>query len=244
MKINSRTSARRTAFRTAAVLFISLLIPFIILQGAQEEQADKLDAVLRRMEESSGNFRSFTADITKKTFTAILEEFDDPEIGKFYYKRADDGSALIREEITDPAEKITTIKNDEALIYQPKIKSASSYKLGKHKDKAEYVALGIGQSPAALKKTFKISYLGSETVNGTACSVLELKPKDPGVASIFSSITVWIDDSTGVSKQLKMEEPFEDYILVVFSNEKLNKKIDGSKFEQDLPGDVYISRIN
>ncbi len=207
-------------------------------------QEDKLESVLKQMEESSGSFKSFTADITKKTYTAILEEFDTPESGKFYYKRAEDGTALIREEIAAPAEKITTIKDDEALIYQPKIKSASSYKLGKHKDKAEYVALGIGQSPKTLKQTFNISYQGTATVNDTPCSILVLKPKDPKVASIFASITVWIDNATGVSRQMKMEEPFEDYLLVHFSNEKLNSKIDDSKFEQKLPEDVDVLRVN
>ncbi|MBN2317775.1 MAG: outer membrane lipoprotein carrier protein LolA [Acidobacteria bacterium] len=243
MKINSPISTQRTIPRIAAV-FILLLIPGFTFPGAQEDKADKMDSVLRHMEESSGNFQSFTADITKKTYTAILEEFDPPESGKFYYKRAGDGSALIREEITDPAEKITTLNGGEALIYQPKVKSAISYELGKHRDKAEYMALGIGQSPTDLKKTFNIAYQGNETVNGAACSILELKPKDPKVASIFSSITVWIDEATGVSKQMKMEEPFEDYILVIFSNEKLNKKINDSMFEQELPQDVDIQRIN
>jgi outer membrane lipoprotein-sorting protein len=240
---SSRLPARNSSTRVTAVVAL-LLIPALFLLGNEGDPTEKLEAVLRQMEESSGKFESFTADITKKTYTAVLEEFDTPESGKFYYKRARDGSALIREEITDPAEKITTIKDDEALVYQPETKSASSYMLGKHKDKAEYVALGIGQSPTALKETFNISYKGSERVNGAACSILELKPKDPKVASIFASITVWIDEATGVSKQMKMEEPFEDYILVSFSNEKLNKKIDDSKFDQKLPRDVDILRIN
>ena len=243
MNIDNRFPARLSAARITAVI-VSLLIPVIIHAGTGQDPDDKLESVLRHMEKSSGNFKSFSADITKKAYTAILEEFDLPERGKFYYKRASDGSALIREEITDPAEKITTIKDDEALIYQPKTKSASCYNLGKHKDKAEYIALGIGQSPADLKATFNISYLGIETVNGAPCSILELKPKDPKVASIFASITVWIDNATGVSRQMKMEEPFEDYILVSFSNEKLNEKIDDSKFEQKLPRDVDILRIN
>ncbi len=243
MKINNLIPVRFKASGTAAI-FVLLMFPALTAPGAQDKQADKLDSVLKRMEESSRSFKSFTADITKKTYTAILEEFDPPEKGKFYYKRAGDGSALIREEMTDPAEKITTIEGDEALVYQPQIKSASSYKLGKHKDKAEYVALGIGQTPADLKKTFNISYRGNETLNGTACSVLELKPKDSSVASVFSSITIWIDDATGVTKQMKLEEPFEDYILITFSNEKLNEKIDDSKFEQKLPRDVDVLSIN
>ncbi|MBN2241323.1 MAG: outer membrane lipoprotein carrier protein LolA [Acidobacteria bacterium] len=243
MKPNSRVSGRGAVCGIAAV-FLWLLMPLPALPGAQDGDAEKLESVLRLMERSSGNFRSFSADIVKKTYTAVLEEFDPPESGKFFYKRAGNGSALIREEITDPAEKITIVREDQALVYQPKLKSASAYKLGKHKDKAEYLALGIGQSPADLEKTFQISYQGQGFVNGSACSVLELKPRDPQVASIFSSITVWIDEATGVSKQIRMVEPFEDYILVIFSDEKLNEKIDDSIFEQRLPRDTDILRIN
>jgi len=243
MKSNSRTVSRHGIGIVISVLII-LLFPFFLARGEPGDTDDKLDSVLKHMEESSGSFKSFTADIIKKKYTAILEEFDPSEKGKFYYKRAKDGSALIKEEITEPALKVTTIQNDEALLYQPKIKSASLYKLGKHKDKAEYLALGIGQSPTDLLENFNISYKGIDTINGAACSILELKPKDPKGASIFSSITVWIKVDTGVSTQVKLEEPYDDYILVNFSNETLNEKIDDTEFRQKLPKDVEIIRMN
>lgn len=204
----------------------------------------KLQTVLKRMEKTCGYFQSFVADITTTKYTAILETFDPPETGKFLYKRAGDGSALIRWEIVNPAERILTIQNDEALLYQPNIRSAQKFRLGKHKDKAEYLALGIGQSPTDLKKTFNITYRGSENLHGTICSILELKPKDPKAAAMFSSITVWIKDTTGVSTRMKLEQPFQDYLLVDFSNEELNKQIDESRFRQNLPDSVDMLQIN
>lgn len=228
-----------TAVKIAAVIVMLLTSVFVGI-GEPEDQSEGLKQVLDRMREASGYFESFTADVTTKKFTAILEEFDPPETGRFFYKRAHNGSALIRWEITEPATKITTIQDDELLVYQPKIKSANRFKLGKDKDKAEYFALGIGQSPADLEKNHDIFYRGRDTINGMACTVLELKPKDPKVASIFSSITVWIRDDTGISTQLKLKEPYEDYLLVNFSNEKLNNKINDSIFMQKLPKDVEI----
>jgi outer membrane lipoprotein-sorting protein len=239
MKRNSRVLSC-PAIRRIAAIFMILLIPVFVCMGEQGDQPEKLGSVLKRMGKTSGTFESFAADITTKKYTAMLEEYDPPERGQFLYKRDDDGSALIRWEITDPAEKITTIQNDELLIYQPKIKSANRFKLGKNKDKAEYLALGLGQSPSDLEQAYNISYKGSEIVNGVDCSVLELKPKDPEVASIFSTITVWIRDDTGVSAQLKLEEPFQDYLLVNFSNEILNKKINDSIFKQKLPRNVEV----
>jgi outer membrane lipoprotein-sorting protein len=225
--------------RITAVILV-LLYPLFLGVGEPE---DKLEPVLKRMEKTSRNFQSFVADITSTKYTAILEAFDSPESGKFLYKRADNGTALIRWEIMNPGQRILTIQNDEALVYQPKIKSAQKYKLGKNKDKAEYLALGIGQSPSDLKKTFNIAYRGSENVHGTACSILVLKPKDPKAAAMFSSITIWIKDSTSVSTRMKLEEPFGDYLLVNFSNEQLDKKIDISKFKQELPDNVDMLQI-
>jgi len=219
------------------------MVLFPLLPSVGEPE-DKLESVLNRMEKASGNLQSFVADIVTTKYTAILEQFDHPEKGKFYYKRADNGSALIRLEIVDPAERILTIQDDEALSYKPRINSASKYKLGKNKDKAEYLALGIGQFPTNLKRTFNVTYRGRENVRGAACSILELKLKDPKASAMFSAITVWIKDSTGVSTRMKLEEPFGDYVLVTFSNEQLNRRIDDSIFRQILPDNVDILQIN
>ena len=239
MKSDNRIFSYCIAGRTVAVLAL-LLTSVVLSMGEPENQVDKLASVFRQMEKSSKNFKCFAADISKKKYTKILEEFDRPEIGKFYYKRSGNGSALIREEITDPAERITTIDDQYALIYQPKIKSANRAKLGEHKDKVEYLVMGIGQSPTELKKKFDISYLGSETINDAVCSVLNLKPKDPAVTKYVSSIIIWVKDLTGVSTQVKLEYPYEDYLLVNFSNEKLDNEMDDSLFKQKLSKDVEI----
>jgi len=239
MKTNSRLPWRRAAGGVAALVFVMLFPPFLSVG----EPEDKLESVLKRLEKTSRNFQSFVADVTTTKYTAILERFDPPENGRFFYKRAKNGSALIRWEIVNPGVRILTIQNDEALIYQPKVKSGRRYKLGKNKDKAEYLVLGIGQSPADLKRTFNIAYRGSESVHGTACTILALKPKDPKAASMFSSITVWIKDSTGISTRIRLEEPFKDCLLVNFSNEQLNSKIDDSIFRQELPANVDMLQI-
>jgi len=231
--------------KTSRILLISavllLLIPVFVVMAQLEDQSEKLELVFEKMDKASRTFESFKADISTRKYTAVLEEFDPPENGLYFYKRAGDGSALVRWEIKDPAEKITTIRNDEVTIYQPKIKYANIYKLGKHRNKTEYLALGLGQAPSDLKEKYHITFKGGETINGDACSILEFRPKDPEVASTFSSITVWVKDVSGISTQMKLVEPYEDYLLVNFSNEKLNSKIDNSIFKQDLPGDVEVT---
>jgi outer membrane lipoprotein-sorting protein len=224
-----------------AVFCISIF-PASKLQ-AQAKGSPELEKVFRQMDEVGRNFQTFSAKFTQKKYTAVLKEFDTPETGEFFYARAKDGAALLRQDFTSPSRQILTIKDGVATFYQPEIKQAKIYNLGKDKDKAEYLALGISQSPASLQKIFDISFQGSEILNGSACSVLVFKPKTSKVAALFSSITVWFKKSNGIPIQNKRQEPSGDYLLLNFSDEKLNNRIPGSKFEQKLPAGVDIQRI-
>jgi outer membrane lipoprotein-sorting protein len=206
--------------------------------GAQGKDEGDLRQTFRQMNAAGKGFRSFQARFSQKKYTAVLKEFDTPETGEFYYVRNKNGSAFLRQEVTSPGKKILTVKGDKAVFYQPAIKQAQIANLGNYKNLAEYLAIGIGQSPEKLEKDFSISYQGSEAVNGENCSVLLLKPKSPKVASRFSAITLWVKKSNGILVQNKFLEPSGDYTLLTFSDEKLNANISNSQFEQKLPNDV------
>ncbi len=211
--------------------------------SAQDEKAQSLERVLVRMEAVGKQFRSFEAKFSQRQYVAVLQEFDTAESGLFQYARARDGTALLRQEMTIPAPRILTIKGGIATIFQPRMNQASIVNLGKNKDKAEYLALGIGQSPAKMRETFAIEYLGIESVDGKPCSILVLKPKSSAAAAYFSSFTLWINNATILPVQQKLQEPNGNYLLVKFSGEKLNPKIPESQFEQKLPKNVEIQQI-
>jgi outer membrane lipoprotein-sorting protein len=225
--------------------FALLLYPATLEFGAgvQDTKTRPLDTVLARMEAVGKNFRSFQANFTQRKYIAILEEYDNPESGVFMYARAKDGSAMLRQEVVKPGPRILTIKGGVATVYQPVIKQASIANLGKNKDKAEFLALGIGQSPARMRETFEISYGGTDSIDGVSCSLLELSPKSTATAAFFTSFTLWISDVTNLPIQQKLQEPGGDYLLVRFSSEKLNPRLADSLFEQNLPKDVEIQYI-
>lgn len=211
--------------------------------GAQGREDAGLQQALTHMNSVSKSFRSFSARFSQKKYTAVLKEFGIPDTGEFCFARAKDGSVLLRQDVTSPGRAILTVKGDEAVYYQPEIKLAQIASLGKYKNLAEFLALGIGQSPAKLQDTFDITYHGSESINGAPCSVLVLKPRAANVAARFSSITLWLKKSNGLSVQNKLQEPNGDYVLLTFSDEKLNVKVPASKFEQKLPGGVDKQRV-
>ena len=202
-----------------------------------------VDQVLERMGAVGKAFRSFEANFTQRQYIAVLKEFDSPETGIFRYARAKDGSALLRQEIRTPGVRILTIKGGVATVYQPRINQASIVNLGKNKDKAEYLAMGLGQSPGRLRETFDIDLSGEESIGGETCSVLRLKPKSSATAAFFSSFTLWIKNATSVPIQQKLQEPNGNYLLVTFAKEKLNAPIPASQFDQKLPKGTEIQEI-
>lgn len=226
-----------------ACLPVSAVKSAFCFAGAIQSNRGSLEQVLEQMETVGKSFRNFSSNFTQKKYTAVLREFDTPESGEFYYARAKDGSALLRQEVVSPGKRILTIKDGIATVYNPVIKQAQVINLGKNKDKAEYLALGLGQSPAKLQSTFEIEYQGTEQVGGIACSILLLKPKSASVSAYFSAITLWVKNATGVPIQQKLQEPSGDYLLVNFSNEKLNTKIPDTKFEPQLPQGIEIQRF-
>jgi outer membrane lipoprotein-sorting protein len=212
-------------------------------RARQGSSSAELRQVLKQLEDRGRDFENFSARFTQKKYTAVLKEFDAPESGIFLYARAKDGSALLRQEVQSPSNRVLTIKGGVATVYQPKLRQAQVMNLGKNKDKAEYLAIGIGQSPAKLEQTFNMAYAGTEKVGNVVCSILTLKPKNPSAAAYFSSITLWVAKPSGVPIQQKLTEPNGDYLLVNFTQEKVNTKISAASFEAKLPQGTEIQKI-
>lgn len=231
----------------ARLTLLSCLLLLVGGVGTASNQAKSfqaaLDQVLERMGAIGKDFRSFRASFTQRNYIAVLKEFENSESGIFLYARAKDGSALLRQEFKAPGHKILTIKGGTATVYQPSLNQASILNLGKNKDKAEFLALGIGQSPAKLRETFAIEYQGEDKVDGAACSVLLLKPKSSAVAAFFPVITLWISIANSLPMQQKLQEPNGNYLLNKFASVKLNPKVSDSDFEQKLPRGVDIQQI-
>ncbi|MBP1608996.1 MAG: outer rane lipoproteinsorting protein [Acidobacteria bacterium] len=226
------------------LLTVCCVLP-VLLPGvrAQGKESPELQQVYRQMEAAGRNLRTLAAKISEKKYTAILKEFGATETGEFLLARAKDGSTMMRREITSPGKVILTIKGNTLTVYRPTLKEAQIVNLGKNRDKAEFLALGIAKPPSELQKIFDIAYERMESVAGEPCAVLLLKPKDQKTAAFYSAIGMWVKKSSGIPIQYKLQEPNNDYLLVTFSNERLNLKIPESRFEQKLPKGVEQMRF-
>ncbi len=234
---------RRSASKTIHCSFPTVLL-FLLLTAAVGAQGPantaELDTVLQKMEENGARIKSFSAQLSQKKYINVLQEFDTEEKGMFYYARGGDASAMIRKEIQSPNHTIAIINKDQGLLYHPKIKQAQKLALGQHKDKAEFMAIGIGQSRQKLRDNFFIKFLKHEELDGTRTSVIEMRPKSEKTAAFLTVIILWMDEQSWLPIQSKLQELNEDYLLTRFTNMKINAPLPDSTFSLRLPADVEV----
>lgn len=202
-------------------------------------QTSSLEEVLAKMDQQGAGLRSMSARITQKKWTHILEEFDKGESGYFYFLRERD-QVFLRKDVLKPQENTLIIRQGTVWFYQPRIKQAQRYNLGRNRDKAEFLLLGFGSHQEALKETYKIQLLKQESIDGRQTYVLELTPRSDQVSAYFSKIVLWVDAALWVPIQQKLVEPNHDYLLIRFDDIKLNDRISRSRFDVKLPREVKV----
>jgi outer membrane lipoprotein-sorting protein len=198
-----------------------------------------LDAVLKKMDATAASFRATQADFEWDRYEKVIDEVDDVQSGTIYYRRAGkdiEMMADIKQEGGSPAElkpaaKYVLFRDGKISVYQPKPDQVTVYDAGKNRAEVEnYLVLGFGGSGQDLIKSWDVTYLGPETINGVATAKLKLVPKSQKVRGTFAQILLWIDLDRGVSVQQQLFEPQGDYRLAKYSNIRIRDK---------LPEDVF-----
>lgn len=204
--------------------------------GAQELT---LDQVLSRMEAAGDRLKTLRAEVEQKKWTEILQEYDAGESGLFLFLKGEHG-VYLRKQIQQPYENLLVIREGEVIFYQPGIKQAQKYQLGRHKDKAEFMLLGFGSDKESLHQSYNIQLQGRGKLGERQAYQLELTPKSEKVSAFFSRIVLWIDPQLWIPVQQKLVEPTQDHLLIRFSKIEWNPRISKSDFEVKLPKDVAI----
>jgi outer membrane lipoprotein-sorting protein len=203
-------------------------------------ESSPLDTVLKKMDTAAAGFRSTQAEFEWDTYEKVINEVDDIQKGTIYYRRAgkeiemmadvkvagDDPNKL------KPEPKFVLFSKGKVLMYQPKMDQITQFDLGKNRaDLETYVVLGFGGSGQDLAKTFDVTYVGPETINGVATAKLKLVPKSEKVRNTYKEIDLWIDLDKGISVQQQAFQPNGNYRLAKYSNIRVNEKINDDVFK-------------
>lgn len=204
------------------------------------DDAASLDAVLRKMDAISANFRTAQAEFEWDNYQRVIDEVVDVQTGTIYYRRPNkeiEMSAHVKKagpsaSSLKPEPKYVLFSEGKIRMYEPKIDRVTVYDLGKEKaDLESYVVLGFGGSGQDLQKAFDVTYQGTENVNGVNAAKLQLIPKSERVKRNYNRMVLWIDPDKGISVQQEFFTPQGDYRLCKYSSIKQNEKIPDDVFK-------------
>jgi outer membrane lipoprotein-sorting protein len=217
-------TVRRTLMISIGVLWL-----IVVSSVAQNAAAPTLDEVLKKMDATAASFRSLQADFVWDQYEKVVDDHD-LQKGTVYYRRNGQNIEMMAE-VRDPAPKFVLYKGGKLQMYQPKIDQVMEYSTGNNRSDIEsYLVLGFGGSGADLKKSFDVTSLGPQTVDGMPTVELQLLPKSDKLRNNISKIYLWIDVGSGISVQQQFFQPEGDYRMAKYLNVKMPAKIGDDVF--------------
>ena len=197
----------------------------------------ELAPVIAEMDRTAANFHTAQAKFVWTQYTSVVNETDLQE-GVVYFRRAGQQVEMAAD-ITKPTPKQVLFADNKVQLYQPNIDQVTQYDTGKNRALVEsFLVLGFGGSGQDMLKSFAVSYLGRETVDGVATAKLDLVPKSDKARNTFEHICLWIDltRNPGISVRQQLFAPENDYRLASYSDIHLNEKIPDSAFKLKTSG--------
>jgi outer membrane lipoprotein-sorting protein len=200
-----------------------------------------LQQVLARMDKAANDFKSMTSQVTYITHTEVLNE-NDKETGTITMKKVQSGEIQSLVDFTAPDRKTITFEKHRIQEYFPKLKTVQVFDLAKHGEQVDkFIGIGFGTSGLELAKDWDVSVLGTENWQEQTSIQLQLLPKTPDAKQYVTKIELWIP-AQGDPYPLheKIFEPSGDYLLVTYSDLKINPPLSSDALTLKLPPGVEI----
>ncbi|MSV35506.1 MAG: outer membrane lipoprotein carrier protein LolA [Bryobacterales bacterium] len=203
-------------------------------------QAESMADVLARMDRAAGEFRSLSATMKRIHYTAVLNETEETD-GTVRLKRLK-GSTIGVLEFRQPETRTIFINGKTVQVFYPKANTVEIYDASKYTSSMEQIILlGFGTSSTELKKSYDIKDGGSQKINGTATTGLDLLPKSSELKTLITKIEMWIAEGQSTPLRVKFSEPSKNYEQVDYSDNQTNPALPDSAFELKLP--VGVKKI-
>ena len=201
------------------------------------DSSGDLNAVLARMNQSAGTFKTAQGDFEFETYQRIVDE-KDVQKGHIYFRRTDKGVDAAFN-IAGPAPKQVVYKDGKVNIFEPKINQLTVHDVSKNKSDVEaFLSLGFGARGDDLLKDYAVEMSGWELVGGVKTAKLVLIPKSEKLRHTYNKIVLWIDPEQDILLQQQFFEPSQDYRLAHYTNMKRNAKVPDDAFHVKTNGNT------
>jgi outer membrane lipoprotein-sorting protein len=185
---------------------------------------------LRQMDAASLKFQSAEANFRWDLYEKVVKETT-TQVGTIYFKK-ESGSTVMGAKMTSPAPKLIEFKNGRLRLFDPGTNHLTIVDATKNKAQLEsFLTVGFGGSGKDLVKSWTISDLGDEVVDGVQTAKLDLVPKDPGVKSNCTHMTIWVDPTRGIELKQSLYMPSGDYRTAVYTDIKYNQRVDEKQYQ-------------
>jgi len=195
--------------------------------------ANRLQTVLKQMDEGSAKFHSAQASVKKEQLEKIVNDTT-TETGAIYFLRT--GSSMQVGAKFDPPDAQTMEYKDGVMRLLDSTGQMHVYPAtGPNQARNEgFLALGFGGSGSDLAKAWTITDEGTEQVSDGSKPVpvekLDLVSKDVSVRNNFTHITIWVDPVRDISLKQESFSPAGDTNTTYYTNIRLNQPIDTKSF--------------
>jgi outer membrane lipoprotein-sorting protein len=204
-------------------------------QSASPAGKPDLQKVISQLNTAAGKFVSAQADFSWDQYQAVVQE-DDVQTGTIYFERKKGSSstrtaAYLKKDNGKDALKTVVYDDGEAQFYEPTIKQLTILRAGANRGQWEsFLTLGFGGSGTDLQTNWKVSLLGTESMNGVQVDKLDLVPLQQKVLDMFTHVTIWIDPTQGISYKQIFFEAGGDKRTATYKNIRYNQPIASDVF--------------
>ncbi len=207
---------------------VAALLPSAALAAAQPKPGH-LDEVLRQMDTASLKFQSAEASFHWDLYEKVIQQVTTQQAGTIYFRR-EDGKTVMGAKMISPSVKLIDYKDSVLRLFDvPTDHLTTVHSKGSQME--SFLTLGFGGSGKDLVKTWTISDLGMETVDGVETAKMDLVSKDPSVRSNISHVIIWVDPVRDVSLKQVFYLTSEDYRTAVYTDIRLNGKVDERPYQ-------------
>ena len=199
-----------------------------------------LEGVLRALDAAAPGIHSVSAKITLNDYTALVHS-NDRSSGMLYFEHQGNRISYSLD-LTRPrnAARRLMVVNGFGWYYVPSAKQVTKRALGANQDLLQYLLVGMGATGADLNRLFAITFDGPVQFGKADAVKLTLVPRDPKASATYPKIELWLNPGTWLPAAEQLWQQGGDYHLLVYSETKLNRKLDPKIFSTDFPGATVV----
>ena len=216
---------------------------FTLVALAATAGAATTDDVLGKMDQSSAKFSGLSADLTRVTYTKVIDDTA-TETGSMLLKKHGPKDLQVLIDFVKPDPKTVAFRGSKAEVFYPKLKTVQEYDLGKQSGLVDqFLLVGFGTTGKDLKSNYTVKYTGDETVAGQKTHKLELTPTSAQLKDKLRLLELWVSADGAYPVQQKFLQPSGDYYVFTYSGVKVNPGVSDESLKLKLPKGVKRERV-